>query len=365
MWKTGRNSQLFKHASTSESTASGIEESRPISDDKMQIMGNEVTAIVLNWNGKYDTLQCLDSLQRQERVTLDVMVVDNGSTDGSVAAVREGFPAVRVLETGANLGYAGGNNVGMKFALSSDSDFVLVLNNDIILDPSCVSNLVAELRSHPETAAAAPKSYYYDKPEVIYFAGGRIDSRANPLHVGGGQRDGPSFASASDSDWLTGCAILFRSSALARIGLFAPEYFLLFEDADWSLRARKRGFTLRFAPTARLWHKVSPGFGGTWSPNYLYYYTRNACLWIERCFPSSHRPYLHYYAVKRAFDLARNASKYDAISGISAYRPVWTIGVADLVRTHILSKNHRLPGAPKDVKARCRAFVARGGTSET
>lgn len=99
-------------------------------------------------------------------------------------------------------------------------------------------------------------------------------------------------------------AILFRSGSLREVGLFEPKYYLVYEDADWSLRGRRRGFRLRFVPGATLWYKTSPSFGKTWSPLYLYYYTRNNFLWIERNFSLPQKPWLYYSALKRAFNIA-------------------------------------------------------------
>ena len=254
--------------------------------------------IVLNWNGKDDTLSCLRSVRAQENVVVHIMLVDNASTDLSVSAVRESFPEAEVIQTGANLGYAGGNNVGLKHALKRGFEYIFVLNNDTVLDPYCLANLVADLKAHPNAAAAAPKTLFLDSPTTICFAGGRLSPEGAPDHVGMGQQDGPQFFSC-DTEWLTGCAILFRSQALKEISLFESKFFLLFEDLDWSMRARKLGYKLRFAADARLWHKASASFGKTFSPLYWYYYSRNNLLWIERAFTLRQRPRLYFSALKR------------------------------------------------------------------
>jgi GT2 family glycosyltransferase len=211
---------------------------------------------------------------------------------------------VHVIENQRNLGYAAGNNVGLESAISRGADYVFVINNDTTLDPSCLRYLVTDMESTPDAAAAAPKSLYFDAPQTIYFAGGRISPAGETLHEGVGTPDVPECDSPCDTEWLTGCAILFRVSALRSVGLLDPRYFLLYEDADWSLRARRLGWRLRFVPGARLWHKVSLSFGQTWSAAYLYYYARNRCLWIERNFPFQRRCFLYRCAVRRSFDHA-------------------------------------------------------------
>lgn len=265
---------------------------------------HQVATIIVNWNKKDDTLACLRSLREQEAVKVKVILVDNGSVDDSVLNVSDQFPDAAVIENGDNLGYAEGNNVGIRYALDQGFQYIMVLNNDTILAPQCISRLLEDLELHPDAAAAGPKSFYFETPEMIYFAGGQITRDGRTLHIGIGTQDGPKYNFPCDTEWLTGCAILFRSRSLREVGLFEPKYYLLYEDADWSLRARRRGCRLRFVPGATLWHKTSPSFGKTWSPHYLYYYTRNNFLWIERNFSLQQKPWLYYSALKRAFNIA-------------------------------------------------------------
>jgi GT2 family glycosyltransferase len=268
----------------------------------------EVAVIVLNWNGKDDTLACLKSVRAQETVAVHIMLVDNASTDLSVSAVRDNFPEAEIIENAANLGYAGGNNVGLKHALKRGFEYIFVLNNDTVLDPYCLEKLVVDLQAHPNAAAAAPKILFLDSPTTICFAGGMLTPEGAPDHVGLHQQDGQQFLS-SDTEWLTGCAILFRSQALEEVGLFESKFFLLFEDLDWSMRAKNLGYTLRFAADARLWHKASASFGKTFSPSYWYYYSRNNLLWIERHFPPRQRPRLYLSALKRTlYAMFRNTN---------------------------------------------------------
>jgi len=180
----------------------------------------------------------------------------------------------------------------------------MVVNNDTILAPQCISCLLRDLQLHADAAAAGPKSFHFKTPDTIYFAGGRVSRDGRTLHIGSGTRDGAKYNLACDTEWLTGCAILFRSRSLQEVGLLEPKYYLLYEDADWSLRARKMGYRLRFVPGAKLWHKTSPSFGKTWSPLYLYYYTRNNFLWIERNFSLRTKPRLYYSALNHAFNIA-------------------------------------------------------------
>jgi len=244
-------------------------------------MNTHVTVIILNWNGKADTLSCLSSLKEQT-APLDLVVVDNGSEDGSEAAIREAHPDITLLQTGGNRGYTGGNNVGIRHALATGATHVFVVNNDVVFDPQCVAELLADCMAHPNTAAAAPKCLFESEPDTIYFAGGRILRRGPALHVGLGQPDGPEFDQPGNTDWITGCALFATRQAFERIGPFDDRFFLLFEDVDWSLRACEAGMTLRYVPTARLWHGGSKTFGGKRGTTYQYYFTRNGLLSLER-----------------------------------------------------------------------------------
>jgi GT2 family glycosyltransferase len=296
--------------------------------------------VVLCWNGRDDTSACLDSVLRLEYPNRRVVVVDNGSSDDTVAMVRTHFPWVGIVENGQNLGYAGGNNVGIKYALGEKIEYVFVLNNDTVLDRGCVTELVADLETHPQAAAAAPKSYFFDAPETLYFAGGKIKPDGDTVHLGAGETDGPAFGASCETEWLTGCAIMFRADALIKVGLFHPDYFLVYEDSDWSLRARRAGFELRFAAQAKLWHKVSRSFGNNGSPFYFYYYTRNACLWIERNHPLAQRPRLMYRAVRRAVRYATLADgTVLADDRYRARRAVWH-GLSDYLLRRFGQRNY-------------------------
>lgn len=268
-----------------------------------------VAIIVLTWNNAGDTLECLKSLEELDYPRYHVILVDNGSTDTTVVTVRENFPGVHIIENGTNVGYAEGNNVGLRHALDYGFSYALVLNNDTLLASDCLSVLVDDLSVHADAAAAAPKSFYFDQADILYFAGGLIENNGRLVHVGIGRKDGPEYAVACETQWLTGCAILFRCEDLLRIGLFDSKFFLLFEDVDWSLRARKAGCRLRFVPEAKLWHKVSSAFGTTWSLSYLYYYCRNSLLCVERNFAFHQKPNGYFSALRRAFEEAANQAR--------------------------------------------------------
>lgn len=243
----------------------------------------KVTIVVLNWNGKDDTLECLASLNQLDYPNYEVVVVDNGSTDDSVEAISKQYPDVTLLQTRANLGYAGGNNVGIRWAMEHGADFVLILNNDTIIDPNLLSALVEAARIVPEAGIYGSKIYFYDRPEILWFAGGRWLTDAVRLeHVGYGQKDGPEFVDYRECDYVTGCALFARAEVFRKIGLLDESFFLTYEETDWCYRARDKGYRCLVVPQAKLWHKVSSSFGGSTSPLVTYFMTRNKLLWAKK-----------------------------------------------------------------------------------
>src|SRR5436309_4726879 len=149
----------------------------------------KVHIIILNWNGRADTLECLASVQRINFPDFETVVVDNGSTDGSEEAIRAAFPDITFIQTGENLGFAEGNNVGIRHAIECGADYVFVLNNDTTVDPNILAALVAEAEKNPNAAILGPKIYFYDRSDVINSAGGSINYETLERgHIGFGVR---------------------------------------------------------------------------------------------------------------------------------------------------------------------------------
>jgi GT2 family glycosyltransferase len=244
----------------------------------------KVTIIVLNWNNVSDTLTCLESLSKLNYPDYTVLVVDNGSTDDSVAQISGRFPETELLRTGANLGYAEGNNVGVRHALRQKPDYVCVLNNDTILDPDCLRALVTEAESSPDIGIVGPKMYFFEPTDMVFAAGSVIDwKNGRLLHRGVWQRESevsPLYTlGPEDVDFVVGCCVLVRRRLVEQIGLLDPRYYLNFEDVDLCVRARQAGYRVRYTPEAILWHKVSASLGRG-SPGNTYYMTRNSLLFF-------------------------------------------------------------------------------------
>lgn len=232
-----------------------------------------LAVIVLNWNGLEDTRALLRTLERcraPEGWTVRVMVVDNGSTDGSAATLAHEFPTVEIVALPENRRFAGGNNEGLRRALAAGADAAMLLNNDTEADPQMFERLVLALEQDPKAGAVAPLIFFVRPLERIWYAGGTcIPSLGLAAHRGLRAEYTGQYRSVEETGYLTGCCLLATREAWERVGLLDERYFIYAEDADWSLRARAAGYRLLFVPTARLWHKVSSSTGAS-SPWKIY-----------------------------------------------------------------------------------------------
>jgi GT2 family glycosyltransferase len=222
-----------------------------------------VAVIVVNWNGRDITLACLESLSALTYSPAELIVVDNGSVDGSVEAIRARFPSVTLLALPENLRFAGGNNAGMREALAHGADLVLLLNNDTVVDADFLTHMVARMEADRTCGMVAPKIYYFDRPERIWFAGGIISMWTGTMrHVGIREVDRCQFDIARETGYGSGCCVLVRADVIRTIGMLDESYHIYSEDADWSMRVRRAGYKIMFEPRARVWHKVSVSAGG-------------------------------------------------------------------------------------------------------
>jgi GT2 family glycosyltransferase len=241
--------------------------------------------IVLSWNGLVDPLACLDSTRRIERDDVAVICVDNGSTDGTPAAVRERFPEVTLIANERNLGFAAGNNVGIEHALDAGARWVVLVNNDMLLAPDVVDGFEAAAAGEPDAGILAGKVLFADRPETIWFAGQRINALLgySGRPRGYGRRDGPRYGAAIETDRAVGALMAISAPALRSAGAFDPDLFAYVEDVDLALRVRAAGFKVIVAPAARGWHRVSASTGGeAASTHTLYYGARNTVVVLDR-----------------------------------------------------------------------------------
>lgn len=249
----------------------------------------KIAVIILNFNGKKDTLDCLKTIENLQfaNCKLQIIVVDNASTNGSVKAIREKFSQVKLIQNKENLGFAEGNNVGIRYALKNKVDYCLILNNDTLVDKDLLLQLISCInagKANKKIGIVAPKIYFapgyefhrdrYQESErgkVIWYAGGKIDwDNVLICHRGVDEVDKGQYDKKRETDFATGCCMLVKRKVFEKIGLFDKKYFLYWEDVDFCLRAEKAGFKIYFAPQAIIWHKNA---GSSASGSLLHLYT--------------------------------------------------------------------------------------------
>ena len=236
-----------------------------------------VDVITLTWNQRQDTLDCLASLGRLTYPNYRIIVVDNGSTDGTAEAVRANYPDVELIVNPRNLGFQGGFNAGLRRALETGADFAFVMNNDTTVQPDILDELIKY--AYPtDVGMLSPKIYYFAEPDRIWTVGGdRHPITFEMINKGENQLDRGQWDQVIERDYLIGCAMLIKRSLLEKIGLFDTGYHpIYYEDADLSMRARQAGYRLLMVPTAKMWHKVSRSGGGFDSPRQRYLMARHS-----------------------------------------------------------------------------------------
>lgn len=261
----------------------------------------KVSIIILTTNALEMTRTQLGDIAKLKTEGLDCkcLVVDNGSTDGTEKALKDfslknmeyGF-----IQAGKNLGFAGGNNTGIKNALGRGADYIILMNNDLILPQDVLTKLVEYMEENTDTGAVSPKMYFAkgyefhkdrykseDLGKVIWYAGGVIDrNNAYSEHRGVDEVDRGQYDKIEETDYANGACVMVRRKVFEKIGLLDPSLFLYWEDADFSERARKAGFKIVYFPGTHLWHKVSSSTGGSGSPTNDYFLTRNRVYFANK-----------------------------------------------------------------------------------
>lgn len=215
-----------------------------------------VYAVVLNWNGASDTIRCLDALSHSTYTNLQIVVVDNGSTDDSVREIRRAYPGIFLLETGHNLGFAAGNNPGIRYALQQNAAFVWLLNNDTEPEPDALAHLVRKAESDPGLGSIGSVLLNSDRSRVVAWGGGRVNRWI------GYSRHAASFKKDAWFDYITAASMLVPRRTFEQVGLLDERYFLYWEDAEFGFRLRKNGWRLAVAGDSRVVHKENGSTGG-------------------------------------------------------------------------------------------------------
>lgn len=266
----------------------------------------KVSVIILNYNNPDETLKCLDSVLKISYSNLNVIIIDNASTSGyeNINNVAKNQTRISLVRNKENLGYGGGNNVGIKFAMKQGSDYIFILNNDTQVPPEILTNLIEEAERDKGIGIIAPainegnRTTYggrikWLKPELKH-----ISSKSYPSTISQSSSYGTSKLKATSlSDYIPGAAMLVRKEVFEKVGLLPEEYFLYFEDADFSMRAKKAGFKLKVMPEVMIYHNVSSSALKLGSPLILRYHMRNSLLFNERLAPFLYRIFIHCWAI--------------------------------------------------------------------
>jgi len=286
----------------------------------------KVSIIIVNWNGWKDTLECLESVYQINYPNYNIILVDNNSKDKSITKIKDyaaGKITVKsrfnptskkepiaiiehtrkkslevhkkqfkqlknseltIIKNETNYGFAEGNNVGIRYALKNfNPDYILLLNNDTIVDKDFLRELVETGESDNNIGIVGPKIYYYNDPQTIWCIGGKISWKfARGVHIGTNELDKGQYEEKREFDYVSGSAFLIKTEVLKKTGLMDENFFLYFEETDLALRASKIGYKSVYSPKAKIWHKVSKSGGGLSKPIGLYYITRNRWIFMKK-----------------------------------------------------------------------------------
>ncbi|MFA6216194.1 MAG: glycosyltransferase family 2 protein [Candidatus Omnitrophota bacterium] len=248
-------------------------------------MEPKVSIIILNWNGKVDTLECLESVFQIDYSNFQVILVDNGSTDGSLQAIRARFKDAVIIENKENKGFCVANNIGIQYALKYGTEYFLVLNNDTVVEPAIIHDLRNVLGERSQVSVVSPLIAYYDDRQKMQFSGTQIDWGNGDLCRQYEWEYIVSQKGLLEIDFASWCAIFFKREAIDRIGLLDEDFFAYYEDVEWGVRGAKLGIKSFLYPKILVYHKGSRATGGVYSASVYFYLFRNRFIFIKKHAP--------------------------------------------------------------------------------
>ena len=242
----------------------------------------KVSIIILNWNQRDMTLQCLKSLKEINYPHYEIILVDNGSTDDSVSVVKKEFPDVKIIQNKRNLGVAGGRNVGIEYVLSKGTDYILLLDNDTTAHQDFITEMVKVGEQDTKAGILTGKIYFSSQPNKIWCAGGRLSLfRCHFSLMGYGEVDRGQYEWVREVDHVTGCCFMIKKEVVDKIGILDENFVQYFgEDTDLCLRAKKAGYKVMYVPGSRIWHHIVKKTSV--SERYWYLKGRNLMLFMRK-----------------------------------------------------------------------------------
>lgn len=257
---------------------------------------SKVGIVLVNYNGEKFQNECIRTLKNQTYKNYEIIVVDNNSSDNSVKNLKEEFPDVTLIETGENAGVAKGNNIGIKYALKNDCEYVLLLNNDTEVDKNLIKYLVKEAN---ESTLVTCKMYYYKPGNMIWCSGGKINwDKATTTHFGDGEIDQGQYNENQYVEYTPTCCLLIHRKVFEDVGLMDEKYFMYYDDTDFCVRVNKKGYKILYNHEAFLFHKVSSSSGGKTSLTTLYYGDRNRLYFIDKFYKNNTKVKIYYYSTR-------------------------------------------------------------------
>lgn len=243
----------------------------------------QVYIILINYNNYKDTIQCVASLRKINYNSYTIVIVDNSSMDDSAAHLKSELKDCILIESKKNLGFAGGNNIGMKYALKKGADFILLLNNDTLVEKNFLSNMVAAFSKGKDIGIVGCKIMYYPQTNKIWFGGGKIDwFKFIGIHFGMRENDTGQVDLEKEIDFMTGCCMLIKREVVEKVGGLPEEYFMYFEDVDYCVKVKEGGYKIWYNPKAVIYHKIGLSSGGEESPFAIKWCTRNRLIFMSK-----------------------------------------------------------------------------------
>lgn len=220
----------------------------------------KVTIVIINWNGLGDTIECIESLMKIKYCNFNIIIIDNDSSSGEAKRIKQRFEKIKVVELKRNLGFAIANNVGILLALASqETDYVLLLNNDTIVSSVFLEEMIKIAEGDRKIGIVGPKIYYYDDKTRVWYAGGKVNMYFRHTQEGG-KIDTGQYESIKRTDYVSGACMLVRKDVFKSVGLLPREYFLGWEDIDFCISAKRKGYHSIFVPSSYIWHKGSVSY---------------------------------------------------------------------------------------------------------
>jgi GT2 family glycosyltransferase len=240
----------------------------------------DIRVVIPTYNRVDDLLLCVDSLIRAGINQEQVIIVDNHSEDETVQKVQQAFPRVKLFALDKNLGATGASNIGFEYALGEGADFILRLDSDTIVDPNFLQPLVQIAVNDPLVGLVAPKIYYYQPPDEIWYAG----ADAHPWHYGAihthrREKDSLNNSQTREVDYAWGASMLIRGEVLEKTGGFDTDFFVYYEELDFCQRIQKLGYKLMYEPQSHIWHKVGSSAHNAWT---AYHWNRSKMLFYRK-----------------------------------------------------------------------------------